>query len=605
MAESLILVLKAFEPESPAFAQAALAPFLAATREARIVTFADLFPATEIDGRAVENWRGTVSYEEYCDKWRTAYEDVEQLFAALPGEARAILFPYFHVAADQLLRARFLKELLADGPAAILVPPDMAPAVAHTGAAIRREAPLRVPGLPSNIDARKLSWLAGRALAWPLRRLKRAEHAPAEPEVASDTQAPASEKPAVLIAVDDGLSAVNGRSAAKIAETIRESGRAEPVVITGTPAIAAAMEEMGVVHVGAKSLAHPVSPLRLLAALRTVRAALSAAPPFAPRSPGYPLFVKIMRGLLPQIVLFHRAIVASLEEVRRARDLRVVLAVNESSPLSIAAIEWARRAGLPSIGYWPALLGERPDCRFFPADRHLVYGEQIREAMLRSGVPEAKARSVGSVTFDEALGRSREDDIRLVRTDMLKHWREGEKLVVVGTEALPRPLEEIGPVVAALGAIEGVHIVIKVHPVDSLAFYERFAASTGLGTRIEVVGPCALNALLGAADLLVCVLSNIIVTAAQLGTPTLVCDFSNKRAPLDFVAEGMCVGCFAPERAGAMLREFLEGGELRQEAERRMRAAISRFNADNDGNSHLRVLEEVLERLGAPGGERP
>jgi hypothetical protein len=102
--------------------------------------------------------------------------------------------------------------------------------------------------------------------------------------------------------------------------------------------------------------------------------------------------------------------------------------------------------------------------------------------------------------------------------------------------------------------------------------------------------------LLHAADLLVAVLSNIIVNAALMGTPTLVCDFVGHRGPLDFVKEGLSLGCFDAAELPAMLRALLPGGERREEALSLLRRGIARFSKPSDGLCAQRVAG-ILDRM--------
>lgn len=591
MPPHLTLVLNDHALHSVAWSKAVLRRFLAKT-SARIISFYDAYPAIDIQHYTVENWRSVLPYRDYFALWEFAYEDIEQLFCSTDVASREIILPFFHLFADYLLRASVLQSLIANENVslALLLPPDMAPVVGGFESNVCRQAPMRLRALPANIRVKDMLRLTGRILQWPF--VSGCSHFLNTRQTVQSVATPAT-RPAILIAVDDGPSAVNGRPAVKIAAAIHERDEVDAIVITTSSNIIGELDRLGIRHIS-EMVSQPLSPIKLLADYRHLRKALFSTETQVPRSQGYPLFRRILQGLMPQLILSARRLSAALQRIHAETNIIALLAVNEGFPVCISAINWAKSNSIPSIGYWPALLGKRPDCRYFPADRHLVYGDQIKDVIGRSNVTAEQVRSVGSITFDDALGRSKFRDLQFVRHHVLKHWYQGDQLVVIATEALPRPLEEIGPVVRALAEFENVHIAIKVHPADSLEFYERFATSTGLEHRIEVLGTCPLNAVLNAADLLICVLSNIIISAAQLGTPTLVCDFSEKRTPLDFVKEGLCLGCFEQDRLTDMLRTLLSDSEERRAAIRLMKDGILRFNAYNDGQSHQRVIEEIL-----------
>ncbi len=232
---------------------------------------------------------------------------------------------------------------------------------------------------------------------------------------------------------------------------------------------------------------------------------------------------------------------------------------------------------------------------FQAVDKYLVYGGHLQESLIALGIDKNKIYSVGSTTFDNSKGRENEKDIEITKKQILKRWTEDKKLIVIGTEYLPRPFEEIDPVVRYLLSRNDVHVVIKVHPSDSMEMYETYVRSLENYSNIEVVGKCDLNALLNSAHLLICIVSNIVITAAVLGTPTLICDFSNKREPLDFYKEGLSVGCFKREKLNETLSELIENPSLYQRAKARVSEGIKRFNSDNDGRSAERVARLAVE----------
>jgi hypothetical protein len=274
-----------------------------------------------------------------------------------------------------------------------------------------------------------------------------------------------------------------------------------------------------------------------------------------------------------------------------------VLSINETLPICVAAGLWAQRRGRPWIGHFPILLGRRPDCYFFPADLHLAYGDQLSEHMVRSGVPSQSIAVVGSYTYDKHRGRDKEADRRLVE---LKFPRAAKKrLIVVATEALPDCETELVPILSTAAALPGAHLILKLHPEDSLEYFESLAARVGVHRQIDIVKSYPLGALLDAADLLICVMSNIAIEAAVMGTPTLMCDFSDKTKVIDFAEEGLCVACRDPAMLKPMLEQLLFDEVKSVELHARLAQGIRRFNGPNDGRSTERIVDRVLAAVGS------
>ena len=373
-------------------------------------------------------------------------------------------------------------------------------------------------------------------------------------------------------------------------------------MITSSPVVSAAMLEEGF---PVRCIAHRSLPSDTITAiLHRVRQTLG-------RIEKHPDADAVDRFLLWRIesmmVGWARDVLMIDEEIDRLDaeyDVAALLTMGTSNRLVDVLGRRYQSRGVKWLTYLPML--QRPSIDivssthpvfFRQADAYLVYGSHLEE-QLRDLLATACIEVVGSTTFDNALGRDRERDREHVRTAILRHWSGTEKLVVVATECSPRAFEEIDPVVRCLANMHGVHAVIKVHPSDSLETYANYAASLGREDKLEVVKSCDVNALVHAAELLVGVFTNLIVTAAVLGTPTLVCDFSNKRAPLDFVAQGLCLGCFDPGDLDRMLRGLLSSSELRPRAEELLRNNVHRFNGQNDGGSSVRVADACERAAG-------
>lgn len=290
----------------------------------------------------------------------------------------------------------------------------------------------------------------------------------------------------------------------------------------------------------------------------------------------------------------NRKVESILNAIDQVAAVGAVLTIYEALPLSIVAGNWANRRQVPWIGFFPILVGDRPDGHHFPAPKHLVYGEQLRDMIISDGHPFESAVVVGSPTYDVFVGRDDATDRLYCDTEF--PGSRGRKLVVVATEAFADPLVEIGPVLATLGDMDGVFVVIKVHPSDSVAFFEQYVGSLPRRDNIQVVGACDLGALLHTADLLICIISNIIISAAVLGTPTLVCDFSNKRRVIDFVAAGLCRGCFDPTDVRASVERLLFDPTEEARVREMLALGVRRFNGPSDGKGAWRIVDYTLAR---------
>jgi len=267
---------------------------------------------------------------------------------------------------------------------------------------------------------------------------------------------------------------------------------------------------------------------------------------------------------------------------------RALLTVYESLPLSIMTGRWAVDSKVPWIGMFPILLGRRPDCRHFPADRHLVYGAQLTELLLERGVRPETVTVVGSPTYDIPEAMNRASARKRIEQDFPA--LSGRRLVVVATEAFADPSPEIIPILRTLSGMDGVGTILKLHPEDDPKFF-RSLIEQASAQSVILVENYDLATLLAGSELLMAIVSNVIITAAMLGTPNLVCDFSGKSAVVDFVAEGLSSACRdVAELEGKVRALVFDPGE-RERAIEAMEAALPRFNGPADSRSAVRIAE--------------
>jgi hypothetical protein len=561
--------------------------------QGRIVSIAAENSATRTLGLPIEPIRDILPYASTLKLWSAGYRLVDRLLARVGPDLAATFEPFYHAAAAHALEVLLIPAALQSVPGPLLI-------LAPSGAGhAYHELPAKVLLTPRSVRRLQVGGIrltrilrAGRDLLNEWRRSSRVRHVSVDTRTSNDDPIE-SDRRAILIIVEDGASELNFPAAEAVIRELHEAG-ATVVALTSTPRIRDALEVMavpvlfcGVPQIG--DLKFSVFRQSWAGARRLRAHYADASGDWEERA-----LAELLVERLWLYLGFRRQVETLLTNWHRNTvPVGAGLVINEAFPTAITSLAWLAANEVPDVGYWPALVGDRPDAEHFPARLHLVYGDHLRTKMIAHGVPPQAVEAVGSVNFDLALGRNRAQDCEYVREGLLG-GRRRQKLVVVATEALPRPFEEIGPVLQALAAMPTVDIVLKLHPADSADVFRSYLIREGLTDRVLCVDNCDLDALLHTADLLVCITSNLIVRAAHLGTPTLVCDFSDKRRPVDFVAAGLATGCFAPEKVVATLTELINDGPERRRAVARLKGGISPFNDGADGRSATRIAGRLL-----------
>lgn len=388
----------------------------------------------------------------------------------------------------------------------------------------------------------------------------------------------------ILITVSDSGSGVNLGPALKVVKELEKRGKGV-VVVTDSSTVETHVASEGIPFVRAEIRSGQVGRERL----DWVRDSDVRKRPVLDRGLYFLLNLN-----WPYYVRRQRNFDSLFDMISETADIEAVFSINEALPLAVAFGRRASQRGLPWVGHFPILVGKRPDGYFFPAPYHLAYGDQIRDHMIEAGKKPSSIEVVGAYTYDKHHGRNKAEDRCRVEADFPR--TKGKKIVTVGTEAFPDPETELGPVLTAVANIEGLHVVLKLHPSDRLPDFEALATQLGVRDKIDIVKQYPLGQLLGASDLLIVVVSNIAIEAAVIGTPTLICDFSNKADVVDFVAEGLCMGCKDPTRVQEVVSDLLFDPRRSADAERLMREGVRRFNGLNDGHSSERIAD-FLQRI--------
>jgi hypothetical protein len=548
-----------------------------------VVSFCDPAVGFVLPGgwQAAVHWSDLVPPVLHDQFWRTSYSQVRALLGTLTLNGQTVLQCYLHVLADALTRNRVWDYLAQTArPAVVLMPPNS-------------ELQNRTPRLH---HAR--SWVAGfvggqanldRVRGW-FSELRKPSAGPTVGEPRCEA--------GILMLVEDGVSGVHRLPALAVAAELQRRGLPFRM-LTSNAAMARAFSEAG----------HPAGTVRPRSILRFAGGALLRAVPAwlglvlqmrrqstltNEMSQG---FVAWFRYAALGFVLRRMLLEDAIRQAAAAARVQMVLALGETFPLVFVGLDWARAHGIPDAAVTPVLIGGRPDNEDFPASAHLVYGDQAAEWMRGMGVPADAVRVVGSPTYEVALGRDRSLDIDRARV-MVPGWVPPQRLVVVATEALPRPEAELVPVLRACLALGDIHAVVKLHPADSaVAIAAIIREHVGSDSRISLLAACDLTALLHAADLLVCVQSNIAITAAMMGTPTMLPTYVGRYRPVDLAVDGFATECASENEVPALIHGMTRGGPVRQSAIAGMRHGIRRFAGKADGRSHVYIADVVTELI--------
>ena len=142
--------------------------------------------------------------------------------------------------------------------------------------------------------------------------------------------------------------------------------------------------------------------------------------------------------------------------------------------------------------------------------------------------------------------------------------------------------------------LEGIQLIIKLHPVDNPSIYGPDLRRKWQHPRITVVTNEDVLALISLSDLLVCRYSGTILEAAAFGVPSINLNLINIPDNLEFVGEGGAFGVTREEDLVPAIRQFMEGSDLARQLAERREHFLDEWIHNRDGHAAYRVMNLMV-----------
>jgi hypothetical protein len=307
----------------------------------------------------------------------------------------------------------------------------------------------------------------------------------------------------------------------------------------------------------------------------------------------------------------------AMDEIGAALDAlapRVAITYAEAGGSGRALVLEARRRGVRVVGiqhgfiyrHWLNYLHEademtpsvhNPSDRGFPRpDLTLLFDDFAAGHLVSAGhFPPEGLAVVGSPKLDAFVDAARSMDEaarQAVRASV--GARPQQQLAVVATK-----YSQIAPafdaLIQAVAGMPDVQLVVKCHPAETAAPYERAAA----GVPNVRIAPSSVDLarLAVAADLLITVNSTAAIEVMPLDVPALVVALPNNLSP--FVEAGAVAGAATGAEIGPTLCSVLYDKEFRDRLARGRRAFMDRYHVAADGRAAARAAEAIVRLVSA------
>jgi len=279
--------------------------------------------------------------------------------------------------------------------------------------------------------------------------------------------------------------------------------------------------------------------------------------------------------------------------------VKAILTINEQEPLSKSLGSMAKELGINWFGYTPVLVGNSPDNLYYPADIHFVYGRQMTDFLISNNLSLVKdIYEVGSANYEESENYCRVK----CRNKIEIHFniKIGHKIILLATENHNNPELEFNPIIRELDKLNGISIILKIHPNEDLDWWKDYCAKNTKSKKIQIVKDFNIFELIASADVLISINSNIIINAAISSTPVLSCDFSNKCESFDFKKYDLVCKVESISELERIMKLIIFDGEFRRNILKRSKIGLKYFSGKNyfGLNTAERIANIVINKIG-------
>jgi len=307
----------------------------------------------------------------------------------------------------------------------------------------------------------------------------------------------------------------------------------------------------------------------------------------------------------------------TMDEIGAALDAlkpRVAITYAEAGGSGRALVLEARRRGIPVAGlqhgfiyrHWLNYLHEADEMQPSPRnpadlgfprpDLTLVYDQFAARHLIDAGrFPDEAIAVAGSPKLDAFVESARhmDDDARAALRASVGA-RTDQHLVVVATK-YSQMAGAFEALIEAVAGMPDVRLVVKCHPAETAAPYERAASGA---TNVTIAPASAdLARLVAASSALVTVNSTAAIEAMPLDVPALVVELPNNLSP--FVEAGAVAGAASRAEIGPALRSLLYDKEFRDRLAQGRRTFMARYQIAADGRAAIRAADAIVRLASA------
>lgn len=300
---------------------------------------------------------------------------------------------------------------------------------------------------------------------------------------------------------------------------------------------------------------------------------------------------------LPQLCIGTAYTIALLERLIKVTSPNIICLMPDGGVIQQITSAIAKKYNIPTLACSAAFEtgNARSYMRHLHADKLAAMGEVIKNIYVESGVEPERIVATGIAHYDLLFKRDGEQDKQVLLgcgVDLSK------KFVLFTTDniAFSETEKMLTGVIETILKMKDFQLVVKVHPAEDIALYQRMAEKYD-SSKICVVKDVDLYALITNCELLITKYSACGLEAMMADKPVVTINLPGQLTPVPYAEEGAALGVYHYEDIEPAILKALYDEETRI----RFKAGRDRFVRNwacaADGKASQRIVNLMKEMI--------
>lgn len=287
------------------------------------------------------------------------------------------------------------------------------------------------------------------------------------------------------------------------------------------------------------------------------------------------------------------------DEIFKREKPDFVLVVNDRCWSHRTTIELGKARQIPTLGIQDSISADIPQCHIISADKLAIFGNYMKEILLKKGLPEDRLVITGDPRYDfitQIPDKFKRDEVyQQLNIDIQK------RIIVFAAQFHGFKDEENAKLLRglyhAIKQLPEIQLVVKLHPFDEHEIADKIAQEMSVNNMI-IIKDIDLYKLLNACEILMTVHSTVALEAMLLGKPVIIVNLTNKPDMVPYAKEGAALRVETQEDILPQIKAVLkDSNKVRTQMALNQKKFISRYAYNIDGNASKRIVDLIYSMM--------